>query len=354
MIEYFKDKFENIHIINNMVESYTTLTEEFDAIRYGVGIYNRSDSAVLRLTGKDVLDFLNRISTNDVSKLEPFHYINTIFTNEKGRMIDRTVLIRLENEFFLVGSKNNEVLLKRWIERYIITEDIVIEDFTKKYAILDIVGPQAESFLTFVCGKQIDELENNKLSKIETEALDFHLLKRKVSSGERLYWIVTKIELAAYIIDYLFDHKSVFDLKMIGESAFDHYRIQNKIPRNPNEINDKFNPHEAGLLADVSFSKGCYIGQEIIARLDTYDKVQKSLRQIKINDLEFKLNLPAEIYDEKNNLVGIITTAIKAEQNSHYDGLCFVRKEFENVSDKIFVKYLEDPNKKINIQILSE
>ena len=61
-----------------------------------------------------------------------------------------------------------------------------------------------------------------------------------------------------------------------------------------------------------------------------------------------------KLINASNNLIGIITTAIKTEQNSHYDGLCFVRKEFENVSEKICVKYLEDPNKKINIQILSE
>ncbi len=57
----------------------------------------------------------------------------------------------------------------------------------------------------------------------------------------------------------------------------DAYKIENGIPSDPNELNDLYNPHEAKLIDLVDFKKGCYIGQEVIARLDTYDKVQKHL-----------------------------------------------------------------------------
>ena len=67
------------------VKVFTDIKEENNAVKFGVGIYNRSESAVLKLTGKDVLDFLQRITTNNVINLEPHHYVSTLFTNEKGR-----------------------------------------------------------------------------------------------------------------------------------------------------------------------------------------------------------------------------------------------------------------------------
>ncbi|MCB0753295.1 MAG: hypothetical protein KDC52_17625, partial [Ignavibacteriae bacterium] len=156
---YFKNKFENITFSEDgTVKIYSTVDQENNSVQYGVGIYNRSESAVIKLSGKDVLNFLQRITTNDVSKLEPFHYVTTLFTNEKGRLIDRTALIKFEDDYFLVGSKFNDAVLARWIDKYVITEDVKIENYTNKFLILDIIGPQAESYLTLICGKDVDEL----------------------------------------------------------------------------------------------------------------------------------------------------------------------------------------------------
>ncbi len=125
VVKYFQESYESLSINDNgIVETYSVQEEEINTVKYGVGLYNRSESAVLHLKGKDVLEFLQRISTNDVTNLEPFHYVSTLFTNEKGRLIDRTVLVRLEEDYFLVGGKNNDASLDRWIRKYIISEDV--------------------------------------------------------------------------------------------------------------------------------------------------------------------------------------------------------------------------------------
>jgi folate-binding protein YgfZ len=100
---------------------------------------------------------------------------------------------------------------------------------------------------------------------------------------------------------------------MVGEKAFDYYRVINKVPKKPNEINDNFNPHEAGLIHEVSFTKGCYIGQEVIARLHTYDKVQKNIKKVRIENIE-ETATPVELFNEEKALVGILTTLVKAEE----------------------------------------
>jgi len=351
VLKYFKNIYKNLMMNNlNLVDSYSNTANEIESVKYGVGIYNRSESALLHLKGKDVLDFLQRISTNDVLKVEPNHYVPTLFTNEKGRLIDRAILIRHEDEYFLVGSKKNDTILERWISKYIITEDVSITNKTSSYLILDIIGPQAESYLTLICGKQVEDLDNNKLHKIDIDNREAFLLKKTTSTNQNLYWVISELVNANELFDHLLSHKSVFDLSMIGEKAFDFYRIINGVPKFPNEINDNYNPHETELLTEVSFTKGCFIGQEVIARLDTYDKVQKKLKKVKLEGIQ-NISTPIELFEKDKNLVGTLTTLIKAAENNHYEGLAFIRKDYID-SDEIIVE-VTSTGEKVKMKVLN-
>ncbi len=351
MINFLNNRFKNtISNENDFVRHYTDYSEEVNSVKYGVGIYNRSGTAVLKLSGKDVLEFLQRITTNDVSSLESNSYKTTLFANEKGRLIDRTSLIRIDDDYFLVGSKKNEAVLQRWIEKYIITEDVKIENYSQKYVILDIIGPQAESYLTLICGKDVEGLENNILHKINVEGIESVLLKKE-GYKESLFWLFSKIENAIPLLDFMLDRRSVFDLSMIGEEAFNLYRVSNKIPAYPNEINVNFNPHEAGLIGDISFSKGCYLGQEIITRLKTYDKVQKQLEQIIIED-KVEFSVPVDLIDSENNYAGTLTTVVPSLQNNHLEGLAYIRTKYkENRSELNFIVE-NDSKKTIKLKIV--
>ncbi|MCB0748516.1 MAG: hypothetical protein KDC90_13730, partial [Ignavibacteriae bacterium] len=240
--------------------------------------------------------------------------------------------------------------LARWIDKYVITEDVKIENYTNKFLILDIIGPQAESYLTLICGKDVDELTDNKLHKVFIEETPAHLLKKKALSGESLYWLVSEVENSEILLDYLLSHKSVFDLEMIGEDSFDRYRVINKVLKFGKEISDNYNPHEANLLDDVSFKKGCYIGQEVIARLDTYDKVQKYLKRFVINNND--LILPAELFSTEKELVTIITTLTKNHENNEFEGLGYFKKSFIEKSKEFELSPKDKLNQKYKIRLL--
>ena len=91
----------------------------------------------------------------------------------------------------------------------------------------------------------------------------------------------------------------------------------------PNEINDLTNPYEVELISNVSFTKGCYIGQEVIARLDTYDKIQRQL--IILSSNEFSDNLQPDIYDAEQNVVGQFTSLSSFSKSIF--GLALVKKK---------------------------
>lgn len=338
--KYIESTFPQLELSSDeLVKNYSTLEEELNVIKYGVGLHNRSHHNIIKLNGKDVLDLLQRISTNDVSELEDFHHINTLFTNDKGRLIDRTTLIKFADDYFLVTSFDNDNRLLRWIDKYIITEDVKIENESGKYFLLEVIGPQAESYLTLICGKDVDELDHNKIHRVDVEELKFHLLKKQSLTGEVIYWIVAENEGAEKIVEYLLSHKSVFDLAMIGEEALKQIRIGNIIPTYPNEINDNYNPHEAGLIHEVSFTKGCYIGQEVIARLDTYKKVQRTLKNVEVTGLT-ETKIPIEISDSHNEVVGEITSLFEMEQVNKFNCLCYLQNKYlaSDQSEKLFEK----------------
>jgi len=350
--KYFEEKFSKLELSkDNLVNTYTTFYEEKNAVYYGVAIYNRSCNNIIKLIGKDVLDLLQRISTNDVMGLEDFHYINTLFTNEKGRLIDRTTLIKFAEDFFLVTSFDNDNRMLRWIDKYIISEDVKLENESGKYLVFEVLGPQAEAYLTLICGKDVDELDDHKIHRVDVEDIKFHLLKKQSLTGENLYWIISEIEGSSEIIEYLLSHKSVFDLAMIGEQAFAYYRVKNIIPAYPNEINDNYNPYEAGLINEVSSTKGCYIGQEVIARLDTYNKVQRILKKVQIVGLT-KIQTPLEVVETGNEdeVVGVITSLVKMEHENTFDCLCYLKNKFlENGNNKNLME--KESSMKIEIKI---
>lgn len=326
--EYFQNKYPN-SVLNGdgRFDQYTSVAEEYNAIRYGIGIRDLSNSANLKLSGKDTLDFLHRISTNSVKDIGEYEMVNTLFTNDKGRIIDRVTMLRLSNYSLLIGSYNPENKLHRWLDRFVIMEEITIEDLTGRYMILELSGKQVDSYLTLICGKTIEELEYGKIILEELEETTFYLFKTKGFNGDNKFWVVAYIEDGPKLLEALENNKSVFDMALVGNKAYDIFRIENGIPVYPNELNDDYNPHELNLLDEVDFKKGCYIGQEVIARLDTYDKVQKKLTAVEL-DNGFIKSPDQKLYDSANEEVGTITSIAKSEIKNKNVGLAVIRKKY--------------------------
>ena len=346
--KYFSENYSEIEYLQkSIVNVYTSFNEEVKTLKYGVGIHNNTYANIAKLSGKDSCALLQRISTNDLDELKDFHYKNTLFLNEKGGLIDRTTILKYENVCYLVGSYDEIFRLQRWIERYTLNEDIKIENMSGKFLLLQILGLQAESYLTLICGNKIEELGNNQLHEINIEGLKFYLLKKETLKGEKLYWIISDIENSVEILKYMFSHKSVFDLNMIGEKALLNYKIENVIPSFPNEINDFYNPYEAGLQNEISATKKNYIGYDLIHNIKAEKIIRRKLKKVYIQAFKDVI-LPMEIFDEKNNFIGVITSLIKNEENK-FLALCYLENPYFEMEEKLKIK--TSNNIKLNMEI---
>lgn len=337
MIDQLSKIFQNISISGKEIKSYTNLQDEYNALKYGVGVVVSFNKTIIKLTGNDALDFLHRISTNDVKELKPFHVVSTLFLNEKGRFIDRTNLLNLENHFILIGNSNHNRLLN-WINKYIITEDIQTKNVTDDFVVIDFIGPQSESFLTLLLGEEIKSLNGDNIVDTNVDGFNFFSFINNEDNSLKYFRILLQADKFLNFADYLMENKSVFDLNFIGKDAYEIFRIENAIPAYPSEINDEINPHENNLIHEVSFTKGCYIGQEVIARLDTYDKVQWNLVKITF-DKPIETELPITVFNELKEEVGEITSLAYSPITGQSIGLGFLRKKKISSKEKLFVEY---------------
>lgn len=333
---------------NGDIKMFTSFEKEYRSITKGVGVRSLAGNVILKFTGDDVLDFLHRVSTNDVKNLGVFKHKNTLFTNEKGRLIDRTTLMKIGDYFLLAGSPDPDEKLKNWIEKYIIMEDIKVEDVSNNYTIFELYGGQTNSFMTMLCGEKINDLDGENITIGETGSIKTYITKLMGVNNIDKYWIIVDAKNATELVKYLKENKSAFDINFIGDEVFEYFRIQNGIPKSPNEINANYNPHEVNLIKEVSFTKGCYIGQEVIARLDTYDKVQRNMKGIKLQ-LDKSFELPIQLIDAEGGEAGEITSLIKSKQNEFYIGLALVRKKSLEKTGDVFALISTKDKIKINI-----
>ncbi len=304
---------------NNLTKN---INEEYKLLCYGAAAVSLEEN-IIKVEGKDTLDFIHRISTNNLKDLIPGKKINTLFLNDKGRIIDRTVILYLTDFFWLIGQPDPDKKLLSWINKYIITEDIKTNDVTSDYKIITVTGEQSTSYLSLIFGQEFLSIDDNNLIITQTSGFDT-VLFRNVEKGNTLYKIVIKSNQYKQFCEYLHANKSAFDFGFVSEDAFKYYCILHGIVGR-NEVTMDFNPHEVGLTGEISFTKGCYIGQEVIARLDTYDKVQKKLVGIKIGT-----EIAEKSYEVYNagELAGIVTSGINV--GGKFYGLAVIKKKYLN------------------------
>ena len=329
LIEYLESLGYKVELNNGdrIVKNYNNAEEALNSLYNGVGLRNISHSGILELHGTDVLDFIHRIATNNVKHLLKEGIAGTIFTTEKGRIIDYVTLLNFESHQLLIASAEFKNKIVSWINKYVITDNVKVIVTENKYSIFELIGPQAESFATLICGNIVNQLQPNTFRIIHTEGMLFFLAKIKDIQGRIKFWTISDDENARRLTKYIIDNKGIFNFNFVGEDAYNSYRIEQGIPAAPYEINDEINPLEAGLMDTVDSKKGCYIGQEVIARLETYDKIQKFLSGIEF----LEQPSPEAIFilqDEDGKEAGSITSYVNSLKLKKIVGLGYIKKNY--------------------------
>lgn len=309
MLSFFLSLGAKTELINDVthIKNYSSLDKEVYSLNNGVALKFMNTSSIIELKGTDSLDFLHRISTNSMKNLNKEEVKKTIFTSEKGRIIGVSTVMNFESYILLITGIYSKQKTMSWLNKYIIGDDVKLSDASHRFNLLEIVGPQSESFLSLFVGDAVNAVSDNSFKVVSADGILFFLAKLIDENGLRKYWILAEQENAKKLITNMVENKGPFDFNLIGEDAYNVYKIENGIASDPTELNDFYNPHEAKIINLVDFKKGCYIGQEVIARLDTYDKVQKHLVGLCFPEA-VETNEKFTLLDDEKNEVGVVTS----------------------------------------------
>ncbi len=255
--------------------------------------YFRSARARLTLTGKDVQDFLHRMSTNDLQTLPPGEDRMTVFTSEKGRVVDMVHVTGTGEGATLTASAGNGGALSAWLERFIIMEDVRITDCREEWQCVHLMGPDCPSVVTRL------RKESPRSSPV-----------REDMGSIPGFLLPPDTEVSQY--------------PEMDKATYETLRVEEGVPAFAREITEEFNPLESGLKKYVSFSKGCYIGQEVIARLDTYRKLQKVLTIFEFPGHTGPKLAPGKLSREGID-AGIVTSTVFSPSRGGWIGLGYRR-----------------------------
>jgi folate-binding protein YgfZ len=263
-------------------EKYTSVEEEYAAARRYAAFFDISHFGKLRLTGKDSLDLLNRISTNDLTGMRPGMGKQTFFVTEKGRVIDLCTVYAQQEGLLILTSPGNSANVKKWIEKFIIAEDLKVEDVSADFPMLFVAGHSAADFLKLVSHsshKTLLDLSKMPLNNFIRTFLGSHevFLSRTRLALDTGFIVLANQDDMESVWNLLMDNAKTRAAVPAGLETFEVLRVEAGTPLYPNELNENINPLEINNLEAVSFSKGCYVGQEVVARLQTYDKVRRRL-----------------------------------------------------------------------------
>lgn len=254
------------------------LTGAFRAVHGGVAFFDHSEWGRLVTTGRDRLDFLQRMSTNNLSGLVAGQGRATVLTTPIGRMVDRLVVYVDEDALRVVTSPGAAAVVRGWLGRHIFFMDQVqVSDVSAETGLLRVAGPAAGARLAERLGGAAlpEELHRWVGAEHAGEAL-------AVARTDRLGADTFAVWGPRAAVVQLGAELEAGGAVRAGDDVYDVLRIEAGQPRYGREIGEQYIPLEANLWADVSFNKGCYIGQEIIARMESRGKQARMLAGLRL------------------------------------------------------------------------
>ncbi len=300
-----------------MPAHYGDIQVEHQAAHSAAVLRDTSHWGRICISGKDHLDLLHRMSTNDFATLQSGSGFEAVLPDNRGRILELGIFYRDAASTLAILSPPGREQVPAWLDRYIFSEDITLEDITPTTAMIDLSGPRAVDIVSTALDIDLRKAANHHL--LSRPQQDEPWLMRLDFSGHAGLRVIGPIQEARNIWLKL----RASGARPMGEEAFEILRIEVGIPLYERELTEDHNPWEAGLNHVIHMDKGCYIGQEVIARLNTYDKVKQHLMGLKLP--QGALPTFATPLEVGGRAVGKITSATYSPRLRHNIALAYVR-----------------------------
>ncbi|MGH9967959.1 MAG: aminomethyltransferase family protein [Pyrinomonadaceae bacterium] len=307
--------------------SYNDVLFEYAAVRErGAGVIDLSSRGRFRVSGSEAVSFLNGLITNDMKTLTENRWMPAAFPNVQGRLIASVRVVRLPDDttgktvpVFLIDTEaatHKRVL--NAIQRFTLAGDFHVDDLTSQVALMSVQGKKAVEIIGSLLGQAPSGLPANGVVQVEWQQETLTVL-RATHTAEDGFDLIVSANNAPALWKALVDAGGC----PVGHDALEMLRIEAGVPRYGLDM-DENNVVTEVLDEAVSYTKGCYVGQEIIARIKYRGHVAKKLTGVMFERL-VKLESGAAIKFKDDKEVGRITSAVSSPHLGRSVALAFVK-----------------------------
>lgn len=321
----------------NMPISYSGINDEHAAVRNNAGVFDVSHMGEFILKGENALDLIQRITTNDASKLTAGKAQYSCFPNNDGGIVDDLIVYCLEENktYMLVVNAGNIDKDWKWIQQFN-DKNVEIHNISDKTCLLAIQGPNATKILQPLTGMDIMNLKYYTFTKGTFAGVDNVLISATGytgAGGVEIYFEDSN-DAANKIWDAIFEAGKAVSIKPIGLGARDTLRLEMGYCLYGNDIDDTTSPLEAGLGWITKFSKeftnSKYFEKQkvegVTKKLVGFEMLEKGIAR---HDYEIK--------DAGGNIIGKVTSGTQSPSLGKAIGMGYVTTEFALVDSEIYI-----------------
>ncbi|MEJ5305687.1 MAG: glycine cleavage system aminomethyltransferase GcvT [Ignavibacteria bacterium] len=247
---------------------YTSIVDEHMAVRNSVGIFDVSHMGEIFIKGNDALNFVQKITTNDASKLKPGKAQYSAMCYENGGIVDDLLVYKLEDGFMLVVNASNKDKDFEWMKKNVNNLQVELLDKSDDITLIAVQGPKSAETLKPLIDFDILELKYYTFKEgkiLDTKAI----ISRTGYTGELGYEIYFEgdEETAVKIWNAILESGKQFDIKCCGLGARDSLRLEMGYCLYGNDIDETTNPLEAGLGWITKLDKEFFIGKDALLKI---------------------------------------------------------------------------------------
>jgi glycine cleavage system T protein len=307
---------------------------EYEAVRKGAGLIDLSHQGKVRISGADRQDFLNRMLTNDIKALAPGRGCQTFLLNAKGHVVAYLTLLALADAFLAEVDPAAAAAMVEMLGHYIVADDVILEDISEAWGLLSLQGPAAPAVLQALLGGRAPSLEPFQHAEAQVGRAPVRVVFHS-RTGEKGYDLWVAADRAAAPWDAAMRAGARHGLRPVGLAALNVLRLEAGQAWGSDVAGDVL-AMETGLEGVISFSKGCYIGQEFVVRVAHRGHVNRKLSGLVLNGDRVPAAGDKVVQGERE--AGWITSAALSPALERPIALGYVRRECNAPGSKVAVQ----------------
>lgn len=318
-----------------MPVQYEGINVEHETVRSGVGVFDVSHMGEFLIEGPHALELIQRISSNDASKLEIEDAQYSCMPNDKGGIVDDLIIYRIkEQTYLLVVNASNIEKDWNWISQHN-HNNAEMKNISDSFSLLAIQGPKAVDAMQSLTSVDLNDIPFYKFKVADFAGIDHVIISATGYTGSGGFEIYCKNSEAEQVWKKVFEAGADYGIKPIGLAARDTLRLEMGYCLYGNDINDNTSPIEAGLGWITKFTKEFVNSKALLEQKE--NGVNQRLRAF---ELETR-GIPRQGYDivnENDEKIGTVTSGTMSPSLKKGIGLGYVKTGYTKFGSKIFIK----------------